>query len=394
MSEQLFSAEKSRDSYEGARHTVKFHGQGGEYFKIWIVNLLLSIVTLGIYSAWATVRRKRYFYGNTELGADRFDYHAKPVQILIGRIVAVAVLILYVVASAIEPIISGLIILGFLLALPWIIMRSWRFDAIMTSYRGLRFNYQCHYGKAYWVMMLLPLLVYVGAYLAILAVGFVLMKVLGPILGVILAALIGIAAFIFVGAIVSKANNELFFNRSQYGLHSFSVNLDKRALVKIQAVTILIGVAFFVLSGLIMLSLFQDIGAAVIAGRDPNYVAASHIGSIMFGYLIIFIGILVAGTYHFAATRNYVFNNLTFGELRFNSTMATGSVLLLMFTNMIIIICTLGLASPVAHVRLARYFADNTQAIGDLSLKDIRAHAEQPNSAIAGEMLQAFDIQV
>lgn len=42
-------------------HRIKFHGKGGEYFAIWLVNALLTIVTLGIYSAWATVRRRRYF---------------------------------------------------------------------------------------------------------------------------------------------------------------------------------------------------------------------------------------------------------------------------------------------------------------------------------------------
>jgi hypothetical protein len=40
-------------------YPVRFTGSGGEYFRIWIVNLLLSIVTLGIYSAWATVRNRR-----------------------------------------------------------------------------------------------------------------------------------------------------------------------------------------------------------------------------------------------------------------------------------------------------------------------------------------------
>jgi len=34
-----------------------FHGTGREYFKIWIVNLVLTIATLGIYAAWAKVRR-------------------------------------------------------------------------------------------------------------------------------------------------------------------------------------------------------------------------------------------------------------------------------------------------------------------------------------------------
>lgn len=49
------------------RYTPQFRGTAKEYFKIWIVNVLLSIVTFGIYSAWAAVRTRRYFYGNTVL---------------------------------------------------------------------------------------------------------------------------------------------------------------------------------------------------------------------------------------------------------------------------------------------------------------------------------------
>ena len=66
-----------------------FTGVGGEYFKIWIVNILLTIVTLGIYSAWAKVRNKRYFYGNTSMDGVAFEYTASPIKILIGRAIAV-----------------------------------------------------------------------------------------------------------------------------------------------------------------------------------------------------------------------------------------------------------------------------------------------------------------
>jgi Zn-dependent protease with chaperone function len=60
-----------------ARHLpFEFRGRAGEYFGIWIVNVLLSIITLGIYSAWAKVRRLRYFYGNTWLDGHNFEYHA------------------------------------------------------------------------------------------------------------------------------------------------------------------------------------------------------------------------------------------------------------------------------------------------------------------------------
>ena len=64
---------------------LAFTGNTGEYFKIWIVNVFLTVLTLGIYSAWAKVRNKRYFYGNTLLDGAAFEYHATGRQLLPGR---------------------------------------------------------------------------------------------------------------------------------------------------------------------------------------------------------------------------------------------------------------------------------------------------------------------
>lgn len=75
----------------------EFRGDGIEYFKIWIVNILLTIVTLGIYSAWATVRNNRYFYSNLYLDNDNFRYLADPLTILKGRLIALAAFIAYYV---------------------------------------------------------------------------------------------------------------------------------------------------------------------------------------------------------------------------------------------------------------------------------------------------------
>ena len=71
---------------------LSFSGSGKEFFGIWIVNVLLTICTLGIYSAWAKVRTVNYFYGNTKLGNSSFSYTANPVSILKGRIIAFVVL--------------------------------------------------------------------------------------------------------------------------------------------------------------------------------------------------------------------------------------------------------------------------------------------------------------
>mgnify|MGYP000480286921 FL=1 len=82
---------------------LTFNGKATEFFGIWIVNVLLTIVTLGIYSAWAKVRTHQYFYGNTKIGDDHFSYLATPIQILKGRIIAVAVLVTYMVLSSTMP---------------------------------------------------------------------------------------------------------------------------------------------------------------------------------------------------------------------------------------------------------------------------------------------------
>jgi|GEM_PF-7100126 len=102
-------------------NTFNFHGNGNEYFKIWIVNLMLSIVTIGIYTAWAKVRTNRYFYGNTSFKGHRFDYLASPITILKGRIIAIIFLGLYVVGANYSPIAGAVVAILLLIATPWII---------------------------------------------------------------------------------------------------------------------------------------------------------------------------------------------------------------------------------------------------------------------------------
>ncbi|MBK7012097.1 MAG: DUF898 family protein [Xanthomonadales bacterium] len=63
-------------------HRFVFDGRANEYFRIWIVNLALTLLSLGIFSAWAKVRSERYFYGSTRLAGVPFEYTAKPLPIL------------------------------------------------------------------------------------------------------------------------------------------------------------------------------------------------------------------------------------------------------------------------------------------------------------------------
>jgi uncharacterized membrane protein YjgN (DUF898 family) len=126
----------------------EFTGSGGEYFRVWVVNLLFSLVTLGIYSAWAKVRKKKYLYGNTRLDGDSFDYFARPETILKGRIVAVAVLLVYALAGELHPESRYAFWAVAALAAPWVIVRSLLFNARNSAWRGLRFHFNGTTGGA------------------------------------------------------------------------------------------------------------------------------------------------------------------------------------------------------------------------------------------------------
>jgi hypothetical protein len=142
-----------------AEMPIRFTGSGSEYFRIWIVNLFLTVLTLGIYSAWAKVRRLKYFYGNTLVADSPLDYHGTPKAILQGRVVAFLLLTAW---NAVERFGSPAMFFGMLAValavLPWLLVRSLRFQFANTSYRGVRFGFSGKLQDAYLVFLLWPLL--------------------------------------------------------------------------------------------------------------------------------------------------------------------------------------------------------------------------------------------
>jgi len=120
----------------------EFTGTAAEYFRIWIVNLFFTLATLGIYSAWAKVRKRRYFYGSTRLDGDSFDYFASPKAILNGRIIAIAIFAIYALAGELYPQSRYAFWAVGVLAFPWLVVRALAFNSRNSAYRGLRFAFQ------------------------------------------------------------------------------------------------------------------------------------------------------------------------------------------------------------------------------------------------------------
>jgi len=146
-------------------YRFEFTGSGSEYFKIWIVNLLLTVLTLGIYSAWAKVRRMHYFYRNTHLDGANFEYHGMPIAILKGRLIAALLFIGYSVAGNVNPLLGIAFFILLAIVMPWLIVRSLRFQLHNSSYRGLRFAFDGDDRGAYRVFLLNPIFAAMTLYL-------------------------------------------------------------------------------------------------------------------------------------------------------------------------------------------------------------------------------------
>ncbi len=139
-------------------HVFEFDGTASEYFRIWIVNLCLTIVTVGIYSAWAKVRTQRYFAASTRLGGASFDYLANPISILKGRLLVLGFMGLYSASSFIDVTLQGAMSVALFLVIPWAITRSLAFRAHNTAWRNVRFHFDAPYGQAFSAYILFPVL--------------------------------------------------------------------------------------------------------------------------------------------------------------------------------------------------------------------------------------------
>ncbi|WP_076541908.1 YjgN family protein [Shewanella sp. UCD-KL21] len=381
----------------------KFHGIGSEFFGIWIVNILLTIVTLGIYSAWAKVRTNNYFYGNTELGGDRFEYLAKLMQILIGRIIAVVLLMTWSILSGIMPLVAIALGVLLMLAIPFLAVRNARFDARMTRFRNVRFDFAGSYSGAYINLLIKPLAAYLVIFAGAFGFGFAgkLISDDPVVMGVAITA--GVV-FFFIAAIycygwVSASVAQYLVNGYRYGDKAFAATLEIREYVKIAvtALGLFFGVSFAFSLVAFGLGFMGSIVELIQSGASEEALQnnAAMMGIIFAGYFGMFIVSMLIAAYVQVRVRNYVFGQTKLNDdLQVASTMKTPSYLFLVATNLLIIMFTFGLGKAWADVRMAKYLADVTAIEGDLAQFSAQDHNQESSAAIADEVADAFDINI
>lgn len=387
-------------NHQRISNTISFKGRGGEFFGIWIVNVLLSIVTLGIYSAWAKVRTKRYFYGNTYIDGDNFEYHAQPIQILKGRLVALAIVFVWGIANSFIPQLAILLLLLFYVVLPWLLWSNARFDSAMTSYRNVHFSFNSSLKDAYVTLLgrgfgaALAIAVFIGVCASVATISTTASVILALCSVIVIAALYG---WVAVGV------QHYFANGYRYGDWQFSAELETSFFVKTYLKAMAIGVSSAIAIMILMVIGFfgSSSFSEVMNGDLSSFNGGSQFLSFALAYVAAIVMMIGLAAYTAVRTRNYVFSQLKLqlGEqeengFEFKSTFAVDGYTWLVISNFLLQVVTLGLARPWAMVRASRYVADHTVVVVDMSQLKATDQDSKVKSAISDEVAQAFDLGV
>jgi uncharacterized membrane protein YjgN (DUF898 family) len=347
---------------------LRFSGSGAEYFRIWVVNLLLTVATLGIYSAWAKTRRLQYFYRNTQLAGASFDFRGNPKAILRGRLLAAAVAAVYHYAFGFSATAGMVTVLLLAAGLPFMMRAALRFRLANTYYRGLSFGFAGSVQGAYRVY-LLPVAMFVlpGGLLALMPgnpkVGLVfLVYLLWPLMH---------------GAMKRYQHANLVYGDQRA---SFTLGIGRLAMPYLRA--ILAGLGVTLVSGFAVFG----IGAALRATPASGIVALLPIITVVLGYLFI----LLSGPFIMVRMNNLAWSDTRFPGVRIVSALKARSYLRLQIVNVLLTLLTLGLFRPFAAVRTWRYRVEHTRIDALEGFEGAASLASRRPAAAAGDGVADF----
>jgi uncharacterized membrane protein YjgN (DUF898 family) len=311
-----------------------FQGDGKSYFGIWLINAVLTALTMGLYYPWARANRLRYLYNSLELEGSRFTFHGTGAEIFRGFVKVWLVLAIffgtYIYAIVTQK--AGLILLVvvvFLLGLfglmGLLIHGAMRYRASRTSWRGLHFGYD---GSASELSKLCAK----GLFLTVIT--------------------FGIYSFWFTNDL-----RRYVFGHLRYGVARFNYNGS--------------GTDLFVMAV-----------KAVFLLPLTLYLYAIEYRRAQMAYLFDRLHL-----------RDGDPNLPQQGKLDFSTAYTFSGLFGLLVVNFLLVVFTFGLGYPWAVVRSLRYVFDNLSLVGDLNLDYIVRGADTNSNAAADSALDAIGLE-
>ncbi len=363
--------------YSGkAGPALAYDGRIGELYRIFLVNLLLTVLTLGIWRFWAVTRLRRYVWSRTSHDGDRFEYDGTGGQLFVGFLLAVCVLAgLFAAASAAQwalmayqprlaPLPLGLLNVCILVLALGARFSAQRYRLNHTIWRGVHGGMtgsMITYGLRSWLYYLLVGLTF--------------------------------------GQLWPWASLRLLeqrINASSFGSIPFEARgrpgvLYLRFLGTCLGVVALAAVVFG-LAFMVELPIIQQARAAF--GRPEASVFVRQL-SLAFGlaFVVVLVGGALISALYQAAFYRHIRNHTRFGGLRFSSGVTGLQLLGLTLGNLAIVVLTLGLGLPIVIHRNARFFARHLLAEGTLDTSAMLQSGQAPSRFGEG-MFQALDAGV
>ncbi len=351
---------------------LEFTGAGGEYFRIWVVNTVLTIVTVGIYSAWAKVRKASYFARNTRLLGDPFEFVAEPLAILRGRLLALALIGFYTFSFEFSLTLGIVATILLLVVAPLLFASATRFRLQNTRWRAIRFGFTATFGHAYRSVFFVVALWISGGLAAALG-------------GEKTTLAFGIASALLLPWMHHRL--KAFQHRHvEFAGHASGF---RAALGRFYGTYLLAGLWLFLVG----------VGAAIVFGAAVSSFGsalAAPIVGIIVGVATAALAWLAAWPYFAARIQRIVWTHTTLGPFRFKTSIAFKTLLPIAGKNIALVLLTAGLYWPYATIAWARYRIGCMCIVGSESLDAALANLDPgaSNATVGAGAVDFFGLDV
>lgn len=341
----------------GVPEPIGFTGRIGGFIGLAIGNLLLSIVTLGIYRFWAKTKVRRHLWERTSFLGEPLEYRGRGIEKFIGALIVFAVLVVPLViiqlimvsfkAAGYPPALAGFFFLPLYFGLLWLfgvgIYRSQRYMFSRTAWRGIRGgmrNGGWSYGGLYLKMLLLQMVTF--------------------------------------GFAMPYATTRLWnarMNDAMFGSLPLSADAQWRPLFRRFAAAWVGALVIYVVMLGVVFASFGSQFAAMKPGAPPPADPGAIIATVFKIYAIFIVGGLAIALVmfgYYAAMLRELYGRTRIGSMGLKLAVTTGDLLRFSFGNIAIVVFTLGLGGIVLPFRVFAFYARRLSTIGTLNLEALK----------------------
>jgi uncharacterized membrane protein YjgN (DUF898 family) len=345
---------------------VRFTGTWREYLPIAATNVLLIIVTLGIYRFWATARQRRYLWSRTEVIGDRLEWSGTGKEMFIGFLIVMAVLLPFflfiqflfpaMVARGKEGAAAGIIglfYIGLIYLGGFARFRALRYRLSRSWWRGIRGGSND------------PGWNYGGEYLGRVALSLMTFWIVWP------------------WAATRLWNGR--WNQMSFGQLQFRTDLDAENLKRRWAAVYLVPIAVFTVAAIVAAMI--GLGAAAY-GNEPSPTIFAIIGGI---FLLFYLIIPLMTLHWYAKFYRKAAESLSLGNLEFGFDARTRDWLKLFLGNIALAVVTLGFGLAYWGYRNWAFMVRHMHLYGEINVSDLSQSTTHAPAEAEG-FADAFDI--